>query len=159
MREDILSDSLGEVRGPVAIMTGPFSGMLTTSSRLNVIFGCLRIWSVISFANKSRSTARADPAGTECLSAARIIRREEVVSIPEKGPVIIASGPLALHEILEGSPEIKRLIAASAPLEEIEAKAIQQGMSTLVQDGVWKVFEGLTDLKEIQAAFSPPPSV
>jgi len=59
-------------------------------------------------------------------------------------------GRLGIHELLEGTKEIKRMIKKEATPEELFIQASNQGMTTLVQDGIVKVLEGLTDITEIQ---------
>lgn len=59
-------------------------------------------------------------------------------------------GRLGIHELMHGTPEIKRMIKKEATSEELFEKAIQQGMTTLKQDGINKVFQGLTDMNEIR---------
>ena len=59
------------------------------------------------------------------------------------------SGRIALHELLEGNEKIRRLILKQAMVEEIRETAIETGMTTLKQDGVYKIFNGLCDLKQV----------
>jgi len=59
-------------------------------------------------------------------------------------------GRLGIHELMEGTKEIKRMIKKEATPEELFIQASNQGMTTLVQDGIVKVLEGLTDITEIQ---------
>lgn len=59
------------------------------------------------------------------------------------------SGRVALHELLEGNEQLRRLILKNALVEEIREKAIESGMTTLKQDGIYKVFNGDCDLKQI----------
>ena len=59
-------------------------------------------------------------------------------------------GRLGIHELMEGTPDLKKMIKKSANNEEIFAKAISEGMSTLKQDGILKSFQGLTDISEIR---------
>jgi len=59
-------------------------------------------------------------------------------------------GRLGIHELMEGTKEIKRMIKKEATPEELFIQASNQGMTTLVQDGIIKVLEGLTDITEIQ---------
>ncbi len=59
-------------------------------------------------------------------------------------------GRLGIHELMEGTKEIKRMIKKEATPEELFIQASKQGMTTLVQDGIVKVLEGLTDITEIQ---------
>ncbi len=58
-------------------------------------------------------------------------------------------GRIALHELIVGSENIKRAIKKGVPVEEIKATAIQEGMRTLLMDGVHKVMQGLTDLSNV----------
>jgi type II secretory ATPase GspE/PulE/Tfp pilus assembly ATPase PilB-like protein len=59
-------------------------------------------------------------------------------------------GRAGVHELMEGTPAIKRMIKNEATSEELFEKSFEEGMSTIKQDGVAKVFQGLTDIKEIQ---------
>lgn len=65
------------------------------------------------------------------------------------------SGQIALQEVLERTPELNRLIAESAPMEEIHNQALSDGMITLNQDGIYKILNGDCDFKKIQEAFLP----
>lgn len=59
-------------------------------------------------------------------------------------------GRLGIHELMEGTKEIKRMIKKEASPEELFAQASKEGMTTLVQDGISKVLQGLTDTTEIR---------
>jgi type II secretory ATPase GspE/PulE/Tfp pilus assembly ATPase PilB-like protein len=60
-------------------------------------------------------------------------------------------GRTGLHELLIGSDTIKRMIQKRATAEELLKVALSEGMTTLVQDGVVKVFQGWTDFKQMKA--------
>ena len=60
-------------------------------------------------------------------------------------------GRVALHELLLGSDNLKRMIQTKARTEEMLQAAIKEGMTTLMQDGVQKVLLGLTTFKEVKA--------
>jgi type II secretory ATPase GspE/PulE/Tfp pilus assembly ATPase PilB-like protein len=60
-------------------------------------------------------------------------------------------GRVALHELLLGSDNLKRLIQTKARTEDMLQNAIQEGMTTLMQDGVQKVLLGQTTFKEVKA--------
>ncbi len=60
-------------------------------------------------------------------------------------------GRIGLHELLVSSEEIKQLIHTRATVSELTKVAIAQGMTTLVQDGVRKCLQGVTDFKQVQA--------
>jgi len=59
-------------------------------------------------------------------------------------------GRMGIHELLEGTPEIKALIKKKATSEEIFEISASQGMATLKQDGIVKAFSGLTDMGEVR---------
>jgi type II secretory ATPase GspE/PulE/Tfp pilus assembly ATPase PilB-like protein len=59
-------------------------------------------------------------------------------------------GRMGLHELLMGTDETKRLIQKSARMEEIRHQAIDDGMTTLKQDGIQKVFGGSCDLIQVR---------
>jgi len=61
-------------------------------------------------------------------------------------------GRMAIHELLLTTDEMKKLIQAKRPVHEIQAEAMASGMLTLKQDGILKVLDGLTDLKQVRAA-------
>ena len=58
-------------------------------------------------------------------------------------------GRMAVHEVLTVTEEIERLTVAHSPSDEIKRVAIEQGMSTLRDDGLDKVLKGLTTIEEI----------
>jgi type II secretory ATPase GspE/PulE/Tfp pilus assembly ATPase PilB-like protein len=60
-------------------------------------------------------------------------------------------GRVGLHELLVTSDELKRLIAKKAAIETIRQQSIAEGMTTLLQDGIWKVLTGRTDAKNVKA--------
>ena len=59
-------------------------------------------------------------------------------------------GRTNICELLDGTDEIKTLIQRKATMDEIRKQAGQDGMTTLMQDGIRKVFLGLTDLQEVR---------
>jgi type II secretory ATPase GspE/PulE/Tfp pilus assembly ATPase PilB-like protein len=60
-------------------------------------------------------------------------------------------GRVALHELLLGSDNIKHMIQAKAKTENMLQAAIQEGMTTLMQDGVQKALLGQTTFKEVKS--------
>ncbi len=59
-------------------------------------------------------------------------------------------GRTGLHEVLVGTDEMKQLIQGRAKMEELRKLAIKEGMTTLMQDGIRKIFLGLTDLAQVR---------
>ena len=59
-------------------------------------------------------------------------------------------GRMGIHELMEGTPEVKLMIKQRAGTEDILKQAMKEGMSTLKQDGIMKVFQGITDIAEVR---------
>ena len=59
-------------------------------------------------------------------------------------------GRMGIHELMDGSKEIKRMIKKQASAEELFVQAKKEGMTTLMQDGIIKVFHGHTDMSEVR---------
>ncbi|MFC1896539.1 GspE/PulE family protein [Thermodesulfobacteriota bacterium] len=59
-------------------------------------------------------------------------------------------GRTGIHELLGGSKGIKKLIQSNARVEEIRKVALEEGMRTLKQDGIYKVLKGVTDMQEVR---------
>ncbi|MGH7230534.1 MAG: ATPase, T2SS/T4P/T4SS family [Nitrospiraceae bacterium] len=60
-------------------------------------------------------------------------------------------GRIGLHELLLGTDRMKRLIQSKAKTEEMLTVALDEGMTTLVQDGILKVLQGHTTFKQVKA--------
>jgi len=59
-------------------------------------------------------------------------------------------GRMGIHELMEGTSEIKLMIKNQAGTEALFGQAIKDGMSTLKQDGILKIFRGETDMAEVR---------
>jgi type II secretory ATPase GspE/PulE/Tfp pilus assembly ATPase PilB-like protein len=82
--------------------------------------------------------------------AAQVYRGEGCAECQQSG----YRGRVGLHELLVATPEIKRLIQQRARIAEVAACAQQEGMTTLLQDGVLKVLAGVTDMLQVKAVAS-----
>ncbi|WP_447600966.1 GspE/PulE family protein [Nitrospira sp. Nam80] len=60
-------------------------------------------------------------------------------------------GRVALHELMVGSEAIQGLIQGRARTAELLQAARREGMTTLIQDGIRKVVQGLTTYKQVRA--------
>jgi type II secretory ATPase GspE/PulE/Tfp pilus assembly ATPase PilB-like protein len=59
-------------------------------------------------------------------------------------------GRMALHELLMGTDEIKLLVQNRAKVDVIRSQAVKDGMTTLKQDGVEKIFAGPLELQQVR---------
>ncbi len=59
-------------------------------------------------------------------------------------------GRLGVHEILDATEHLKYLIKRRADTDDIRTQGIHDGMTSLKQDGILKVFQGLTDIHEVR---------
>ena len=58
-------------------------------------------------------------------------------------------GRTGIHELLVGTNELQALIYKKAELDTVRAQALSDGMRTMKQDGVAKIFQGLTDYLQL----------
>jgi len=59
-------------------------------------------------------------------------------------------GRLGIHEVLECTVKLKSLIKRRADTDSIRDQSMLDGMTTLKQDGLLKVLQGLTDVHEVR---------
>ena len=60
-------------------------------------------------------------------------------------------GRTGIHEVLEGTVQMKDLVIQKSGAALIRELAMEQGMRTLLQDGIAKVFKGETDFRQVRA--------
>lgn len=58
-------------------------------------------------------------------------------------------GRIAIFEVMAVTPEMQSLIVKARPEQEIEQLALRQGTLLMKQDGLLKVLEGITTIKEV----------
>lgn len=58
-------------------------------------------------------------------------------------------GRIGIYEVLEVSEAVQELIFKEAPMSAFRKAAVEQGMVTMVQDGLLKALEGITDVEEV----------
>ena len=58
-------------------------------------------------------------------------------------------GRVGVHEVLVGTKELQTMIYNKASVEELRVQAIKDGMRTLKQDGIAKLFMGLSDYDQL----------
>ncbi|MDQ1277497.1 MAG: hypothetical protein QG555_537 [Thermodesulfobacteriota bacterium] len=59
-------------------------------------------------------------------------------------------GRMGIHELLVASDNIKRMIQKHATVEAMRAMSMSEGMTTLLQDGIQKSLQGITDFKQVR---------
>ncbi len=59
-------------------------------------------------------------------------------------------GRMGIHELLMGTDTMKKFIQTKAEMAVIRGQAIDDGMTTLKQDGISKIFQGHCDLLEVR---------
>lgn len=64
-------------------------------------------------------------------------------------------GRVAIYELLAMEPEIEELILKQAGETALHKYAIERGMTTMQQDGILKIMNGLTTVEEIESTTGP----
>ena len=59
-------------------------------------------------------------------------------------------GRMGIHELIVATDGIKRLIQKHATVEAMRDLAMEEGMTTLLQDGILKSLQGATDFKQVR---------
>ena len=81
---------------------------------------------------------------------------KQLLACLEHGKPVLCEKPLTTDietslAVVRREAELgKRLIQVRKPMEEIRAQAKQDGMVTLKQDGIQKVFKGMTDIAQVR---------
>jgi len=59
-------------------------------------------------------------------------------------------GRVGLFELLEGTEKMKHLIQTKADIDTLRIQAREDGMNTLMQDGIRRIFDGVVDLQNVR---------
>lgn len=59
-------------------------------------------------------------------------------------------GRMGIHELIVATDEVKRLIQQHSSVEQLRNMAMSEGMTTLLQDGIEKTLQGLTDFIQVR---------
>lgn len=93
--------------------------------------------------------------GPEELRALGVVHDEHLLLYRGRGCAACSNtgyrGRAGIHELLIATDAIKRLVQARAPVPDLLAAARAEGMTTLVQDGIAKSLDGITDYKQVKA--------
>lgn len=97
-------------------------------------------------------SATAAPAAP--IDESKLKRGEFVLYKPGAGCNICGGsdgyqGRLGVHEVLEVTDEIAKMIVSRATSEDIQSSAVSDGMLTMQQDGFVKALSGLTTIEEV----------
>ena len=58
-------------------------------------------------------------------------------------------GRIGIQEVLKMTQTIKDLVMKNATANDIEMQAKKEGMSTMIEDGIFKCVQGLTTIEEV----------
>jgi type II secretory ATPase GspE/PulE/Tfp pilus assembly ATPase PilB-like protein len=59
-------------------------------------------------------------------------------------------GRMGIHELIVATDGIKRMIQKHETVEAMRDLAMEEGMTTLLQDGIFKAIQGVTDFKQVR---------
>ena len=66
----------------------------------------------------------------------------------------VYKGRLGIYEVLEVTESIRKLIHDNATTEQIQKKAMEEGMDTMMEDGMVKAAQGITSIEEVYRVIS-----
>lgn len=91
--------------------------------------------------------------GAEAFALAGINREKIVMAKPVGCDYCLQTGykgRVGIHEVLECGDAMRELIKKRAEVTTIRSFSMSEGMTTLKQDGIMKVLQGITDIHEIR---------
>jgi type II secretory ATPase GspE/PulE/Tfp pilus assembly ATPase PilB-like protein len=94
-----------------------------------------------------------DEYGADLFPASGLRREDITIAQPvgcEKCGNTGYRGRVGIHELLDCNDEMKNLVKRKPEADELRNRAIADGMTTLKQDGILKVFQHLTDIHEVR---------
>jgi type II secretory ATPase GspE/PulE/Tfp pilus assembly ATPase PilB-like protein len=59
------------------------------------------------------------------------------------------TGRIGLFEVLEVTPTLRKLITNKADIDVMLKQAVEEGMATMLDDGMEKVVQGITTIEEV----------
>lgn len=150
------NDASGVIPRLIDIGVKPY--FLTPS--INVVIGQRLVRKICPFCKKEREVNREEAEQINKILA--VISPKANLSIPSKLPKIPVvgdgcehcgfigyKGRIGIFEIFTMNDKIKQLTIDAAPSFKILQQAIEDGMVTMLQDGILKVLDGVTSLEEV----------
>ncbi len=105
--------------------------------------------------SKEEYDALASGYGNEAFAGLHIPYNDEFFLYRAKGCIDCKQsgykGRTGIHELLIATDEIKSIIQSRGTVQEMNKLAREQGMMTLLQDGILKCIDGWTDYKQVKA--------
>jgi type II secretory ATPase GspE/PulE/Tfp pilus assembly ATPase PilB-like protein len=59
------------------------------------------------------------------------------------------TGRMGIHEVLQMSDTIKNMVMSNKTGDDLEAQSRNEGMLTMIEDGIFKAAQGLTTIEEV----------
>ncbi|KAF0158287.1 MAG: proteinral secretion pathway protein E [Syntrophaceae bacterium] len=104
--------------------------------------------------NKEEYDEIADSYGEEAFAKLNIAYNDDFKLFRPKGCDLCDKtgykGRMGIHELVVATDSIKRLVQKRETVEVMRNKAMSEGMTTLLQDGILKSLRGLTDFKQVR---------
>jgi type II secretory ATPase GspE/PulE/Tfp pilus assembly ATPase PilB-like protein len=96
----------------------------------------------------------AESYGPELFAKLNIPHTDELTLYRPKGCDICDKtgykGRMGIHELIVNTDEVKKMIQKRESVEVIRAQSMTEGMTTLLQDGIYKSLKGFTDFKQVR---------
>ncbi len=125
------------------------------ASTVNVVVAQRLVRKICTHCIQSQETSLEELANQLPIRALELLGRQSTTLRMYKGvgcPLCKQTGYLGrvgIFEILEVTPDIKKMIMDNANAEQIAQLAKKQGMKTMFEDGIEKVLQGVTTIEEV----------
>ncbi|GBD34448.1 putative type II secretion system protein HxcR [bacterium HR35] len=125
------------------------------ASTVNVVIGQRLVRKICNYCRKEREIKKAEIESLKEFLPERTIEELEKITKINYGEGCKNCnntgyyGRTGVYEVLSISDEIRELILKKASSTEIKDKAIELGMTTILEDGIRKVIQGITTIEEV----------
>ena len=114
---------------------------------------CIKCRLSYTLSDKEKEVINAEPGLKEAFDKMGYAKLERVRLYRGRGCKVCNNtgyrGRLGIYEVLEMKENVKQLIMKRASSDELTAAARENGMSTMLEDGIGKCLNGLTTFEEI----------
>lgn len=114
---------------------------------------CMKCRYSCKLTNEEKTVIKKEPRLLNILKSKGYTNLNKITLYNGKGCKVCArtgyAGRVGLFEVLEMTEDIKALILERASSDQLMKAAIENGMVTMLQDGIEKAFNGITSLQEV----------
>ncbi|HEY4496617.1 MAG TPA: GspE/PulE family protein [Candidatus Paceibacterota bacterium] len=122
------------------------------ASTVNIAIGQRLVRKLCKACSEKRQLTKVQVESLSDIVPSEFLGENRTFFIPKGCKVCGGTGYISrigIHEVLEISDAIRNAIVAKVPAADIKKIAVEEGMTTILQDGIEKAKQGITSLEEV----------